>query len=138
MTYNGKTWTCDVCGLGPISIKPEEFPVHHQCTKPGARPGDRLKSIFRQLGIDKGKGCHCDEHVRLMNAWGTERCRQEIETIVGWLEEASRERGLPFSRTAARILVRTAIWQAEREVKAFATRSRERGIKVGVTYSSSW
>lgn len=118
MTYDGKTWTCDACGLGPIPIAPHELPVRHACTMHVARPGDRLKAIFRQLGIDKGKGCRCDEHVNLMNAWGTERCRQEIKTIVDWLGEASRERHLPFSRVAATMLVKMAIWQAEREDKA--------------------
>lgn len=92
--------------------------IQGNCWSDRARPGDKLRAMFRSLGVGRGKGCgQCDEHVSLMNSWGTERCKQEIETIVGWLEEASKKRHLPFSRTVARMAVQLAIWQAERELK---------------------
>ena len=89
--------------------------IQGNCWSDRSRPGDRLKAIFRAIGIDQKGGCRCDEHARLMNSWGTERCRREIETIVGWLEQASRERRLPFIRVVAKSIVKRAIRQAERE-----------------------
>lgn len=91
--------------------------IRGDCWSDRSRPGDKLKAIFRKLGIDKGKGCKCDQHVNLMNSWGAEKCKQEIDTIVGWMEEASKELKLPFNRLLTKTIIRTAIWQAEKEVK---------------------
>jgi hypothetical protein len=76
----------------------------------------------------------------MMDREGPEWCRQNIETILDWLEEAAGDRRLPFSRRGARVLVRRAIALAERREKrrkraeakeaAKAQRRREQGLCV--------
>jgi hypothetical protein len=49
-----------------------------------------------------------------MDEMGGEWCRQNIETIVEWLEEEAIGRKLPFSPTLAKGLVLLAISRSEK------------------------
>ena len=62
---------------------------------------------------DNGQ-CGCKSRARQMDAWGPDRCREKIETILDWLQEASAKRGLPFLRFGARWIVNAAIDRAVR------------------------
>jgi hypothetical protein len=49
-----------------------------------------------------------------MDSWGADQCEARLPEIVGWLEEESRKRNLPFVRFAAEQVVKLAIRRARR------------------------
>jgi hypothetical protein len=61
--------------------------------------GSRLQRIFSHLGISEGKDCACPGHKDILNLWTPEYVRRNIDRVVRWLENESRKRRLPFSRT---------------------------------------
>lgn len=75
----------------------------------GAGPGAQLHRILSRLGIQPSGGCACKSRARIMNQWGPEKCKENLETIVSWMAEEAGKRGLPFSPAVARIIVRMAI-----------------------------
>lgn len=79
-------------------------------------PGTELKNLLARLGFKSGSECACNRHARQMNEWGVRGCDHEdrIAQIVDWLDEEARTRGVPFSRLAARLLVRTSIRRARK------------------------
>jgi hypothetical protein len=42
-------------------------------------------------------------------------CEKNIDIIVGWLEEEAKNRHLPFSKIAAKALVKLAIYRAKKK-----------------------
>ena len=79
-------------------------------------PGTELAALLKTIGIDaKEKGCSCRSHARRMDNWGPEKCRQEIETILGWLQTEAKKRKLPFIKAAAKQVVLLAIRRAEKK-----------------------
>jgi hypothetical protein len=52
-----------------------------------------------------------------MNAMGNDWCKENIDTIVGWLAEEAANRGLPFLNAVGRMLVRRAIHNARKEAE---------------------
>lgn len=48
----------------------------------------------------------------MMDANGPAWCKANADTIVGWLREEAERRGMPFSETAARLLLWLAIRRA--------------------------
>ena len=80
-----------------------------------AGPGTELASLLRMLGINaKEKGCSCKSHARRMDREGPQWCRDNIETILGWLQTEAKKRKLPFIKTAAKQVVLLAIRRAEK------------------------
>jgi hypothetical protein len=49
---------------------------------------------------------------------GCQWARENVDTVVDWLEEEAKKRGLPFVRMAGRGLVTLAIRLAERKVQS--------------------
>jgi hypothetical protein len=114
--------SCNQCKL--LSLV-EVFPYRCACGKvygaPVAllqqRPGRELQRLVAWFGQPSTE-CRCDQHAAQMDAWGVEGCRDNLDTIVGWLLDAAEQRGWPsgpLSRWAARRLVLVAIARAERE-----------------------
>lgn len=78
-------WTCPICGLGPIPMRPEELPVHHQCGE--SRPdhaalvaalpesdrlllGDRIEQLAKAIGIPTCGGCEARKQwLNRAHAW---------------------------------------------------------------------
>lgn len=81
--------------------------IRNDATRQIGRPGDKLINILVFLGITYIEGCGCEEHAKQMNEWGSEICRQRINEIIDWMEEAAIERGWKwiFSREAAKLLI---------------------------------
>lgn len=93
-------------------------------------PGYFLKqNLKKYLGIESTPNCSCNKRALMMDVQGPEWCRENIPTIVSWLKEeyerrrTSQEKSdklglvasmLPFSETAATILVKTSIRQSEK------------------------
>ncbi len=57
-------------------------------------PGTELKRIFEYFRIIPATDCNCEWHAYMMDLWGPLRCRMNINTIVGWLEESSKKNKL--------------------------------------------
>lgn len=77
-------------------------------------PGTELKKILDKFLIKEKIGCKCGPHARTMDRWGPEICLERIDIIVGWLQEEAEKRNLPFSRAAAKLLVKLAIKRARK------------------------
>ena len=84
----------------------------------GSGPGDELSKILKFFGISAVEGCKCKGRARKMNEWGPDGCERRMDEIVGWLEEESVKRKLPFLRWPARVLVSVAIRRSRRSEKA--------------------
>lgn len=57
---------------------------------PATLPGNILAEMLRQKGYTP-RGCRCNEHIAQMNAWGIAGCRENIETIIDWLEQSAKQ-----------------------------------------------
>lgn len=79
-------------------------------------PGTELKLMFSRIGIHSTPECKCEERAALMDEQGPDWCAQNIDLVVGWLEEEASARGVPFMRSAGRVLVKLAIRSARRSM----------------------
>lgn len=77
-------------------------------------PGSELKKLLKLIGITAMPGCKCNQRAKYMDKMGPQWCRDNIETILDWLQEESSNRGMLFVRSAARLMVNRAITIAER------------------------
>lgn len=78
-------------------------------------PGDYLHSILGKWGFEIEPGCSCLEHIKEMNRRGKRWCRENVPTILGWLEAEYKRRNGEFSVFPAGIakqVVRYAIWKS--------------------------
>ena len=79
-------------------------------------PGTELAALLKTIGIDaKEKGCKCKSHAKRMDREGPQWCRDNIETILGWLQTEAKKRKLPFIKAAAKQVVLLAIRRAEKK-----------------------
>lgn len=104
----GDMWTIDETHPSYPSKQKEQ-------PKASSGPGTELKSLLKMIGITSSPNCKCNAHARQMDAWGPDRCEQEMPTILGWLEEQSKARNLPFVRFAAEQAVKLAIRRARKK-----------------------
>jgi hypothetical protein len=107
---------CQWCGREVWTRKAQ---LHCCSSPPAAGPGTELKLILAGYGITAESGCQCEEHAAEMNRRGPAWCRENIEAILDWLQQAARQRGwsLLFNRTFVReLLVLPAIARAERQL----------------------
>lgn len=76
-----------------------------ECAATG--PGFQLKRLLNYLNITSSNDCNCESYTRIMNEWGSKKCRREIATIVSWLEVSSNNSGLNwvFNKRIAATLV---------------------------------
>jgi hypothetical protein len=82
----------------------------------GHGPGTELKALLKDwLGIQASPNCPCNARARQMDEWGPDLCEQNLQTIVGWLEEQAKARKLPFVRFAAEQAVKLAIRRARKK-----------------------
>jgi len=90
---------------------------------PQGGPGTELTAILHSLGIKDTENCACRKHATQMDAWGPEKCRENMELIVSWMLNEAQTRGWPIPSGwlthswgwVARRLVKRAIRNAERK-----------------------
>jgi hypothetical protein len=86
---------------------------------PEGGPGTELRRLLHTIGIQpKGKDCQCNAHALEMDRKGVEWCRENLESIIDWLEVEAKKRpllGILFSRLAARQMVTLAISRARKK-----------------------
>lgn len=83
--------------------------------KPAGGPGTELKKLLGRIGITASPNCSCNARAKTMDDKGIQWCREHVPTIVGWLQEESKKRRLPFVKFAAERLVLFAIDRAEQK-----------------------
>ena len=93
---------------------------YYPCKKyvPDAGPGTELKKLLKMIGITSSPNCKCNAHARKMDENEAKQpgwCEENMDTILGWLEEQAKARKLPFVRMAARQVVRLAIKRANKK-----------------------
>ena len=82
--------------------------------------GTNLKAYLKKIGIVAAEGCSCNARAKIMDGQGAKWCRENIETILDWLQEEAnkRELGGLFFRPAVKLVVQRAISRAEKDEKA--------------------
>ena len=80
-----------------------------------------MKKLLKKVGIEATPDCSCNARAVDMNVRGEEWCLDNLELIVDWLEYESKRRddksSKLFTRTAAKLLVRTACALSSRKKK---------------------
>lgn len=72
-------------------------------------PGTILHSMLSKLGIQTNPNCKCMAKANHMNLMGPDWCERNIDLIVSWLKEESKNRKLPFIESLAKLLVKRSI-----------------------------
>lgn len=72
-------------------------------------PGTQLSKMIKSLGIHMSDSCSCRRHAINMNTKGNDWCEQNIDTVVGWIEQEAKNRGLPFVKMVGKVMVNRAI-----------------------------
>lgn len=110
--------TQDGLGLTVISKLEEDKPSEKiNAWAPGYGVGTALKSLLGKLGIKATENCSCNHRAHEMDRLGLKWCKENQETILGWLKEEADKRQLPFSKTAAAGVLYLAIKLGERQIK---------------------
>ncbi len=94
------------------TLKQFFHPTEAEILAIGEGPGTELKRMLSWFAVDT-PDCECMSHAVTMNIWGSEGCKNNIETILDWLEREAKARDMMFSRMVAAGLVRIAIMRAE-------------------------
>lgn len=94
----------------------QETNPYLQNSLPTSGVGTELKKLLHWFRIHDEEKCDCKQKAVIMNIWGPDRCLQEIDTIVNWLEEAAKLRNIIFIRMAAVGLVHLAIYNARQAI----------------------
>jgi hypothetical protein len=77
-------------------------------------PGSILSGMLSSLGIKSAPTCSCKRRALEMNTRGPDWCEENIDQILGWLEEEATKRKLPFVKTIAKLMVQRAISKSRR------------------------
>ena len=85
--------------------------------KPLGGPGTELTKLLSKVGIVYTATCQCRSRAMTMDKWGVEGCKEQMGTIVDWMAEEAKTRGLLFNRAAGIILVHVAIRRAAKRAK---------------------
>lgn len=72
-------------------------------------PGTVLAKMIKSLGIVMSDSCSCRRHAIEMNTQGNDWCENNVDTIVGWLREEAKKRGLPFVDLVGKLMVTRSI-----------------------------
>jgi hypothetical protein len=112
VSKKGDEWTIDE--NHPAYPRPREVKPKPPAVPPPPRgAGTAMKGMLKRIGITSSPTCRCNARARDMDAKGLQWCRDNIETISGWLREEAEKRKLPYVELAGKTLIRLAIRRAE-------------------------
>lgn len=84
---------CRICGR----VKPVVFAKWPRMECRVMKCGSSLRAALQYwFGQAHTAQCGCGDRVAQMNAWGPKGCRENLDTIVGWLWEESQKRDWKF------------------------------------------
>lgn len=92
------------------------YPHSREPKPPECLAGTQLKELLRRVGITASPNCSCNSRAATMDQMGCPWVRENLDTVVGWLGEEAKKRGLPFSTIAGRALVLMAVKRAEKKM----------------------
>jgi hypothetical protein len=95
-----------------------DHPAYPKQPKYIIRPGQELSTILGKFGLHERNNCSCKDRAFYMDSMELQEpgwCEKNIDIIVGWLEEEAKNRHLPFSKIAAKALVKLAIYRAKKK-----------------------
>lgn len=72
-------------------------------------PGTVLSKMIKSVGIVMSDNCSCRRHAIEMNSRGNDWCEQNVDTVVGWLRDEAKRRGLPFVDMLGKVMINRAI-----------------------------
>jgi hypothetical protein len=101
-----------VLGDDPASYLRSRFPKTLEENPNG--PGSILTNMIKSIGIKSSSSCSCRRHALEMNDNGPEWCEQNLDTIVSWLKDESKKRGLPFIEAVGKMMVNRAIAKSKK------------------------
>jgi hypothetical protein len=108
---SGDLWTID-------ELHPS-YPHPREPRSPECLAGTELKKLLQRIGITASPGgCSCNHRAAYMDNMGCPWVKDNLDLVVGWLEEEANKRGLPFVRMAGRGLVTLAIRLAESKARS--------------------
>lgn len=81
-------------------------------------PGTELKKILLSIGILSNSKCSCNKRAEQMNVWGCDKCIQNIEKIVDWLQQEASKRRIIFFRFMGKLLVYLAVKRARKKLNS--------------------
>lgn len=84
---------------------------------PTEGPGTELKKILAKFGIVATENCSCNKRAQIMDLNGPQWCRDNMESILEWLQEEAVKRKKLFVKFAVKQIVLLAIRRAEKKVK---------------------
>jgi hypothetical protein len=90
---------------------------------PECLAGTELKGLLKRIGIAATPNCSCNHKAAVMDQMGCQWVKDNLETVIDWLGEESKKRGLPFVRLAGRAIVLAAVKLAERNAQQDITRT---------------
>jgi hypothetical protein len=77
--------------------------------------GSELSALLKVFFLNPDSNCDCKARAEYMNRMGAQWCRENIETINGWLRDEAHKRGIPFFDWLGRQVILRAIdsWEAK-------------------------
>lgn len=138
--YATERFGYDPADVGEWCVADEE-PTATKSDDAPLGPGGELKRLLSRLGFEATETCSCNKYAKQMDENGPEWCRDNVETIVGWLRKEwtkkgdsgfagvakSWFRGMLFSETIARRLVLSSIKKSENKSYEQAAASQLEG-----------
>lgn len=98
-----RVWfTANQYGMTLLSRDPSERSIDQG-------PGTELHKILSSLGINPSAACDCRAKARQMDVWGPVGCRENRETIVGWMRAGHERWGWKDKLAAAAKAVTTGL-----------------------------
>ena len=97
----------DLLGDDPAAKLRSLFPKTLEENPNGA--GTVLAKMIKNLGFTISDNCACKRHALEMNENGNDWCVDNLDTIVSWLKEETKNRNIVFIDMVARLMVMRAI-----------------------------
>ena len=103
-------------GSDPTSVLQSLFPPTLEQDPYG--PGTILSSMIKKFGIHMTPHCSCMAKALSMNEKGPDWCEENLDKIVEWLKEESKNRKIPFIEPVVRMIVQQAIQKSRKLLKS--------------------
>jgi hypothetical protein len=79
-------------------------------------PGTELQKLISWFYSHENKRCKCATRIAKMNAWGPDKCEENMDTILRWLKHSAKINSVIYVESAVRLLVQLAIRRARKNV----------------------
>jgi hypothetical protein len=117
-SINRVTVSIAISGTTDMATRADLFKNYrHFLTKiEDSGPGTELKKLISWFYSPDKRKCKCATRIAKMNAWGPDKCEENIDTIMRWLKHSAAINLVPYVESAVRLLVQLAIRRARKNV----------------------